>query len=128
MDATIKSHMDAWAERLLTLAATDPQTYIETRYETDFWWSQWFMDHRDQLGALEDRIELAVTQTILATMTRLVEENPERRNYPMDSLDLPPLARRLAPDAKTVGDWIDAILPWTSDQAMQLLMRPEGAQ
>ena len=126
MDAQVKGYLEAWGARLLHLAATDPQAYMETRYETDFWWSEWFTEHHEQIKELEDRVSVAQTQALLSMFNEMVQENPERRGYPMDGENLPEIARRLAPDAKALGDWIDAITPWASEHAMKVLMKPEA--
>lgn len=120
MDAQVKGYLEAWGARLLHLAATNPQAYIETRLETDKWWREWQEDHYAQVGAHENQVSLIATQEARAMLADFAQQYADR----LDEL-LPPgfpaYCRQLAPDARTLRDWVRAMEAMGDDAIMDLL-------
>lgn len=126
MDSQVKGYLDAWGDRLVQLAATDPKAYVETRYETDMWWMRFFAEHHDQIARLENQIELLIAQNAIQMLRAMVDSDSAVLDLALDDDMVPLPAQRLAPDVKTVGEFLDKIEPWLTDSAMTLLMKHEA--
>ena len=124
MDAQVKGYLEAWGARLLHLAATDPQAYIETRYETDQWWREWQTEHRADVSELETQVALVFLHGTHKLIDDYLRDNPDAINEPLPP-DMPEIARGFAPGARTYGEYLKGMREFFNDAGMYLLTNPE---
>ena len=123
MDAQVKGYLEAWGARLLHLAATDPQAYVETRRAIDEWWAAWSETHWAQISPLEQNLQLREIERLKAIVDDII-----RDHAPSEPLDesVPHSARRIAPYAQTYGELTQAWRDWLGDMGMDVLTQGLG--
>lgn len=122
MDAQVKGYLEAHGARLLHLAGTDPQSYVETRMQTEEWWQQWRTDHASQIRAVEDHVALSFVRLMHDEYARRLREDPTFRDGPV-----PREMAAMCPSAKTAGEAMDFLVNWVDELGMQILADHEGS-
>lgn len=120
MDSQITGYLEAQGARLLQLAATDPQAYVETRVDTEMWWERWRITHASQIRGVEDQVSLAFVRMVHDEHARRLREDPTYRDEPV-----PPALAAMFPSAKTNGEATDLLVNMVDELGMQILANDE---
>lgn len=114
MDSQIKGHLEAIGARYLHLAATQPDTYIDTRLKEDEWRVGWMTEHEPAIRDLEDRVATGRIFAIRDMVAEAVNSGAAQWTDPVS-----PALRSMFPAAETLEDWMKQMLEMMDNVLME---------